>query len=254
MRALAGISIFKRGVAVGQDKAGQAGNRRRKKAVVRDFVAVAGNDHIDPPRAVAVPGIVGRQIDIDRRRRLPTQLGAHRLDILILLVAAARVDCIAVVAARTDDQTDAHRVGHRPAHRSSDVELVVIAIGRLDTTLELIARLFGHIVDQAADDAFAKAQCLRPLQHLDALQIIEIEQRSGTARQIGTIDENPDRAIGARALDVRPDAADEQFGIDRAFGAQLQTGNAVRDFGKILDPRLLQRGAAERLHRNRHVL
>ena len=254
MLARAALRALERRVAVRQHETGQAVDRRRIIAEVGHFLAVAGNEDVDPARSVAVARIVGRQIDIERRVGLPAQLRAHRLHILVLFVAAAQILRIAVVLARTGRQAEADGVRHRAAHRRRDVDPVIVAVARLEAPFERVAGLLGHIVDQAADDALAETERLRPLEHLDALEVIEVEQRAGAARQIDAVDEDADRRVGAGALDVRTDAADEQFGIDRALGAELEPRNAVGDFGEILDAGLFERGAAERLDRNRHVL
>ena len=173
---------------------------------------------------------------------------ARRPDILVVIVdAEIGVLAEAIVTQPGDRGADAEHVADRRADRHNAIGLVIAAIGRLGLDLQLIGQPGGHIFDRTADRVAPIERALRPAKHLDALHIVNVEQRSLRAIEIDVVDIDADARLETGHRILLADAANE--GGERRIGAaRRREGDVGRRLLKIANvacARLLQLLAGE---------
>ena len=96
---------------------------------------------------------------------------------------------------------------------------------------------------------------MRTAQHLDPLDIVNIEHGSLGGVEIDVVDIEPDASLETRDRILLADAADKgcQRRIRTAADFQREVGNHLADFGELQRAARDQVVPAERSDRNRHV-
>ena len=212
---------------------------------------------------MAVPGVgivadpVRGQAEEQVRSRLPfggDPGGEHVL--VVMLVAGVEILAIAVALQPGDRAADAERVADRQSHRADQVDLVVAAIGRPHPRVELMAEPAGDVFERAADRVAAVERALRPAQHLDPLDVEDVEHRRLRARDIDVVDIEADAGLEAPERVLLADAADEadQGRVGAARDLQRSVRRALHHRGEVDRALVLERLAVERGDRDRHVL
>ena len=180
---------------------------------------------------------------------------ARRPDILVVIVdAEIGVLAEAIVTQPGDRGADAEHVADRRADRHNAIGLVIAAIGRLGLDLQLIGQPGGHIFDRTADRVAPIERALRPAKHLDALHIVNVEQRSLRAIEIDVVDIDADARLETGHRILLADAANE--GGERRVGAarvlQCRIGRHGLKVGQVDRADLLELLAGDRGDRDRH--
>ena len=155
---------------------------------------------------------------------------------------------------RGDADRDA--VGDRAGDGAAQVELVIIAVGGREVGAERVARPAGDEGERAADRVLAVERALRPAQHLDPLQIEQVELGAADAAVIDAVDIDADRRIEGLQRVGLADAANVDVG--RVGGAAALDDVEVRhralQAGRVLRLDAVERALAERRDRGRDVL
>ena len=182
---------------------------------------------------------------------------AARPHVLVIILAPRRQIGAKAAAAETREGA-AHADGAiAQRHRGADhaIGLVIAAIGAAQLEFSRIAHALGDIFYRAADGIAAVERALRPAQHLDALDVVNVEHRRLRAveHDIVKVEANPRFEPGNRIL--LPDAADK--GRKRIVGAARHFERHVRgaggDIGDIDGARVGQRLAGYRRNCDRNV-
>src|SRR4029079_11208300 len=95
-------------------------------------------------------------------------------------------------------------------------EAVVVAVGNRGRAARREARLGGDDAQRAADDALAEQYALRAADDFDAIEIEEVRERRAHARDVHLVDEQTDRRLCRRIVELHADdAADIELLRDR---------------------------------------
>ncbi len=156
--------------------------------------------------------------------------------------AARRVDAgevhpvdIAVLLLRHAGDAREERIGDLEIQAGAQIDPVTAAIGDFG----IAARPFGLLrieLDRAADRVAAGERALRAAQDLDAVEIEQIEHRSGQGRIIDVVDIEADPRLQRRAGIILADAADigaERRPEHRALLLERDRRCLVGDFGDV---------------------
>ncbi len=114
-----------------------------------------------------------------------------------MLVAGVEILAIAVALQPGDRAADAERVADRQGHRADQVDLVVAAVGGAHPGVEFVAEPAGDIFERAADRVAAVERTLRPAQHLDPLDVENVEHRRLRAGDVDVVDIEADAGLEA---------------------------------------------------------
>ncbi len=119
---------------------------------------------------------------------------------------------------------------------------------------EIVAGIAGRHLDQAAGGVPPEQCALRPLQDGDLGYVGQIEQRTALRAIINAVDIDRDRVLQAGPARGGADAADARLAETGQLGVEAQPGDHLGEIGGRLNALLLERIAAERGNRDRHVL
>src|SRR3546814_648234 len=129
----------------------------------------------------------------------------------------------------------------------SDRELAFGALG--------VARAPGHDVDHAGGGVLSEYGALRPLQHLDALDLAEVAEADAVARPVDTVDHDADRGLQVHVVADRADAADAGGGDRLALGAgHGEAGHQDLQVLDVVHAGVLDQLLVQHRHRDRAVL
>jgi hypothetical protein len=134
---------------------------------------------------------------------------------------------------------------------------VAAAIGRRDIARAVAGRLLGIELDRAADRVAAGQRTLRPTQHLDPIEIEQVEDRSGQRGIIDIVDIEADARLQRRIEVILADAADagDQRGAEgRALRLQRDRWRLVCDLCDVGLAARLQHCAGNGGDRQRRLL
>ena len=185
-------------------------------------------------RGGALAGIIAFEQELDVARRRPAQDRApgERVAIVIFAVGQRIGDgAVALVI----DPGDAERelaLDQRGRDIAVRQHLIVTAIGERPHGVDLVgARLAADHVDRAADRVLAVKRSLRPAQHLDMIDVVEVEQRTLDAAHIDAVDIDADRRVESLQRVGLADAADEDIGVGARAAAlhQIDVGDRPLD-------------------------
>src|SRR3546814_295182 len=216
------VAVGALGVAAGRldrDHAGAGEEDRvriddRAFALAREGVAIVAQQLAD-------------QADAKVRARLEIETKPPAIIVDALgMVAGLRVLHIAFGEGPPTGDAALDRVAEeRSRDRGEDIIGVELAKARLGFGREAVGRPLGDDVDRAADGVAAIECALRPLQHLDALDIAERAERARGASEIDFVDEHADRRLGARVELAAADAADIELrpGRSEEHTSELQS-------------------------------
>jgi hypothetical protein len=122
-------------------------------------------------------------------------------------------------------------------------------------TAELEFGRLGDDVDHAGRGVLAEDGALRPLQHLDALQLAQVAERHAAARAIDAIDHRPDRRFQAGVVADGADAANPDRGLRPAAGrGDAEAGSQDLQVLHVAHTRVLKLLARHHVHDDRNVL
>src|SRR3546814_4780344 len=179
----------------------------------------AGDQAVAVARIGFVAGIVTRKADEDGRA-IAAHLDrrASGPDVLVVVFEAGYVQIVAEAAARQarDRAADLDQVAARRARRPHQVGLAIGAVGGADAQFGRIGvEPPRHIFDRAADRVAAIERTLRPAQHLDPLDVVDVEHRRPRAVEIDVV------AIDA---DARPEAGPRALLTDAGEDGARKSG------------------------------
>ena len=225
-------------------------------------VELCAADQLHGGAAVLVAaGAVGRQHDLHVVGRRDQQLRPEGAEVLVVVaILAARPGAglhrhPAIAVAVRGIHAQRRVVAQRGVERAGQPQRGVVAEGDFAVGGALEARLAGDHVDDAGRGVLAEQGALRPLQHLDALQLAEVAEADAVARAVDAVDHHADRGFQADVVAHRADAADARGGDGLALGAG--DGQARHQDLQVLDVAhagVLQGLLGQGGDRDRHVL
>ena len=212
--------------------------------------------------AVSVPGIgvvlhvIEGQAEeqVRGRGQLDADAGGQNV-LVIVLCAGGQVGSEAVALIAGDRRADAQHFAQRRRAGDDQVLLVIGADRGADGQFGLGRDARRHVLDGAADGVAAVQRALGPAQHLDALDVEDVEHRALGAGDIDVVHIKSHAGLEAPKRILLADTADEadQGGVgaardlDRGVGALLLQDGDVRGAG------LLQALGAEGRHCDRNL-
>ena len=216
-----------------------------------------GGETMAAARLAVVLGIVARDAQ-QHRLAIAAQLqrAARRPDVLVIVVLSRRQVRAEAAAREPRERTaDAHDVANGRGDGDDPVSLIVAAIGALDLERELLRELLGHIFDRAADRIAAVQRALRPAQHLDALDIIDIQHGRLRTVEVDVVQIDAHALLETGYRILLADAADEgrERRVRPARGFQRDVGHHGGNVGHVERAALVELGAAEGGNRDRHI-
>ena len=143
-----------------------------------------------------------------------------------------------------------------PGHRSLGLPEVEAAVGELQFVIGRETGLARGHVDGASGRVLAKQRALRSAQHLDPLDVQQIERGRGGAREVDAVDVQADALLDAVVgqAERRPDATDVDRRIARVGRVEL---HGRQQFLEPVDVEVTGIGherAADHRDRDRHFL
>ncbi len=252
-----GVELVEHEVGVAVHRTGLLVRSQRNALLA--IVAAAGR-RLVLPRADGgvVVRVVADQQDPCRIRRFPQQLAAKRLRVALIVVGHAleAVFGPAVVLLHRGRNATRERVAERAAERSLRVDLVVLPEDQVGVALERVGRPPADEVNQPARRVTPEQRALRPAQHLDALEVEELEGQPARGRAVHVVDVHRDRILVRVCEIVQPDAAQEE--VDHArFGVRRRIDEAGRhrhDVRRVRESELADLLVGERGDRDADVL
>ncbi len=164
-------------------------------------------------RAASSLRIVGGEIDPEVGRGRDRDRAAHRLGVPVVILAVEhRILDIAVALGVERSEADGEALADRTGDRAAQLHLVVGAVGGKQAGVELIARPAGDEAQGAADRVLAVERALRAAQHLDPLQVEQVELGASDAAVIDAVDIDADRRVEGLQRVRLTDAANEDVG------------------------------------------
>jgi hypothetical protein len=111
---------------------------------------------------------------------------------------AGEVEHVLVAVDALGDAGDAHEelVRHREVIRAAKVEAVRRAEGHLDGARVIAARFTRDQADGAAEAVLAEQRALRAAQHLDALEVEQVDGATGQGAVVDVVDVHTDAGVG----------------------------------------------------------
>ena len=230
--------------------------------IVRDHRAIVIGTEIACEDVEDVVLFLAREIADDAKleigRRSEQQLSAHAPVRIVLCTLVLRqiVQEASPLGRRTAEPDREQVVDQSARRRSAQLVIAIVADARLARKLGIEAWLLGRDVDRARGGVLAEQRPLRAAQHLDLLQVDQVELRLAGAPIIDVVDIEADAVlqpvIGQR--DIAAKAADIDIGVARVEAEHLQAGHDLLDLGQRIIARGLQRFGADDGQRDRHIL
>ena len=231
---------------------GQRVDDRRGRATV--------GGHVDAAALLAA-GVVAGEVDAQVGGRLQQQLHAHGVVVHVVVVGlrarAVGHEHFVIAVALALGGVDAERrvVTQRVVVGPPDADQAVVAHGHLALNLLGVAGAAGDDVDDAGRGVLAEHRSLRPLQHLDALQLAQVAEADAVAGPVDAVDDDAHRRLQAGVVAHRADAADAGGGLRRGLGAGH--GQARHQHLHVLDVAhagIEQQLLGQHVDHDRHVL
>jgi hypothetical protein len=229
---------------------------RRELAVERPLGG-AGAD-VDLHAAIRVLAvIVAGQRQVERIGRLPQQRAAHT-EIVLAVDVLLGGDVVDRALARGGGRTQPDRdiVRQRAADRGLGLIEAEVAGGHLHRAFGREARRLGGDVDRAGGGVLAVERALRPAQHLDALDVEEVESRRAGAGVIDLVDIEADARLDAVVDQAErlAEAADVDRRVARVGRIELQRRLDLRELEHVERAGLFDARGIDHRDRQRHVL
>jgi len=196
-----------------------------------------GDQPVATTRIAAVLGIVPLDPD-EGRFAIAAHLQAHAAapDILVV-VFEARGEIVAETAPRKprNRAADADQVADRCRSGDHAFRLVVSAVGSANAYRGILRQAARDVFYGPADRVAAIERALRPAQHLDALDIVDIQHRGLRPVEIDVVEIDADALLEPRNGVLLADAADKgrQRRIGGSAGFQRDVGYALPDIGDV---------------------
>ena len=200
--------------------------------------------------------VIGDRADLEIRARLDQQLATGRPAVTLgnfLVEIDDRRIAVTLVVAAVDRPGDvlADRAGQLAAQDHG----VEVAVAGFDEAAEFILRLLGHDRDHTGRGVLAEQGRLRPVQHFNALDHVEVGQGSSRTRTEHAVDEHADRRLDAEVVIAVAETADDEGGRRGALQlANTQRGHHRLEIENVADLRTFDRLAAGHRHGDRHFL
>jgi hypothetical protein len=228
-RAAPGFHILLRAVEA-RERIEHIGQHRRPGQLPRNFaMATARVGHV----VGVIAGDAGKDLAAMQFD------GAASGDDVLVVIALPGGQVFAETITRQPREGAAHP--HQPiaverrAGGDDAIGLIVAAIGAAQLDMRLVVQLLRHIFDRAADGVAAIERTLRPAQHLDPLDIIDIQHGGLRAVEIDIIEIDAHALLEARNRVLLAHAADKgrKGGVGAARGFQRDVGHFVGQSGDI---------------------
>src|SRR3546814_559776 len=206
-------------------------------------------------------GEVGHREDVGGFVGVEQQLAAEGGVVLVVVfvvgaraVAGAHVHP-AVALALGGVDAERGRVAQGVVVAARHAERAVVADRDLAFRALGVAREPGHDVDHAGGGVLAEHGALRPLQHLDALDLAEVAEADAVARPVDAVDHDADRGLQAHVVADGADAADAGGGDRLALGAgHGEAGHQDLQVLDVVHAGVLDQLLVQHRHRDRDVL
>jgi len=208
-------------------------------------------------RCALVAGIVAGQAD--QRGLVVTahfKGGAASPDVLVVVIQPVGQVLAEPAARQPGNRTaDAHQVRDRRRCGDDPISLIVSAISAARLERKLLRQRLGDVLHRAANGVAAIQRALRPAQHFDPLDIVDIEHGGLRAVEIYVIKVDADALLEARDRILLADTADEggQRGVGAARGFQRHVRRRLRQFGDVDRAGARKLIAAERRDGDRNI-
>ena len=209
------------------------------------------------PRVAVVLRIISRQAKEGAVARLILQRAARAPEILVVVVLPrGEIGAEPTPAQPRDRSTNSEpRVADRRARADDAVCLVIAAIGPADAQRRIHTDPPGHVFHGTADRVATVKRALRPAQHLDPLNVVDIKYRGLRTVEIDVVEIDADACLEPGNRILLADAANE--GRQRRIGAARRLERDVRghigQIGDVERTRCLELRARKRGDRDRHV-
>ena len=219
--------------------------------------AQTGNEPVAATRIAVVIGIIARQAH-EQRAAIIFDRPAHRPDLLIVIFQpGGQVGAEAV--AREHRATTANgksAIPERHGKTGGDIRLIIGAIGGAQIEPGCIAQTAGHIFDRAANRIAAIKCALWAAQNLDALDIVDFQDRALRPVQIDIIQIDADTGLEPGHRILLPHAANERGKsvVGAARRLQRDAWGGLRNVRDVDGTGLLQLLARIGSDGDRHVL
>jgi hypothetical protein len=217
---------------------------------------LARNQPMAAARVGIVLGIVAGEADRDVVGRIELDRRPGGPDVaIVILQAGGEVVAEALAAEPGDRAADLHAVHHRARGAEDQVELLIGADVGAGAEARLVGETAGDVLDRAADRVAAVERALRPAQHLDPLDVVNVEHGRLRAVEEDVVEIEADARLEAGDRILLADAADEggQRGVGAARGLQRDVGRGVGDVGEVDRALALERLALISGDGDRHV-
>ncbi len=184
-----------------------------------------------------VLGLVIRTPDHKGVAHVPLETQAQTEQILVvLLFAGKQILTEATPAERTHRTTNAEVFCDGQREGAGEVHLVVATHTGAHANIHLITQTTGHIFDGATHGVSAVERSLWTAKHFDALDVVDIQQRSLGTRHVDVIDVNRHALLETREriLLTHPPDKSSQGGVGCPRRLESQTGYALGELTNIL--------------------
>ena len=151
--------------------------------------------------------------------------------------------------------TDANEIADRGGSGDHAFRLIVGAVSRANLDRGVLRQSPGDVFYRAADRVAAVERALRAAQHLDPLDVVDVEHRGLRAVEIDIIQIDADALFEARHRILLTDTADEggERRIGGAAGLERDVGHGLPDIGDVERAPLCQFLAADCRNRDGHI-
>ncbi len=186
-------------------------------------------------------------------------LGAHAKGVHILVVVllpGEQVLAVAVAAVHGGARADCEGLADRRRARGDQVGLVVRAEVGAHVEPRLLAERLRDVLDRAADGVAPVERALRPAQHLETLDVVDVEHRALRPRDVDVVHVQAHSGLEAPQRVLLPDAADErdERRVRAARDLQREVGRGLLQPGDVERAGVVEALRRERGHGDRHVL
>gem|GEM_PF-3922653 len=188
--------------------------------------------------------------------RAPFEAGPAGHDVLVVVVlAGGQIGAEAIAVEAGHGGAEREVLGQRRFAADHQVGLGEAADAAADAQARLVAEAPGHVLDRTADGVAPVQRALRASEHLDPLDVEDIQHRALRPVQEHVIDVDADAGLEAGHRILLADAADERGQGVGGAARDLQSGvgNDLLEEGDVLRADILQRFAGQRGDGDGHV-
>ena len=186
---------------------------------------------------------VGRAADLEVRRDIPFCRQASGRQVLVVIVLARdEVLAEAVAIHHREGAADTENVAQRDRGGDDRLALVVAAEGDAGIQLRIVAQAARDIFHRAADGVAAIERALGPAQHLDALDIEDIQHGGLRTVEIHIVEIDADARLEAGHRVLLADAANKggQRGIRATRDFQRDVRRDLADLCQVVDAEIVE--------------